>query len=151
MGTVLGTADWVPLPRFEITQASGKKRPIDDGSKFGHNQAAGFVETIECCTAVQPALHVRLLHTHMRDRIPRAAFCLETGGEDMPDAYRLVPANPSEHKFNIVGVRCAKSGEAKYQVMYGRVFGKARCPQDPKAAGRCSPALSALDVVDVLR
>ena len=41
-----GGQRWLPMPRFEIIQASGKKRPIDDGSRFRHNEAAGFKETM---------------------------------------------------------------------------------------------------------
>eukprot|EP00972_Heterocapsa_arctica_P084192 12403705-Heterocapsa_arctica.AAC.1 len=50
-----GAGQWLPMPRFETVQASGKRRPIDDGSRFGHNDASGYDETIECCSAFQPA------------------------------------------------------------------------------------------------
>ena len=42
-----GVGQWLPMPRFETIQASGKHRPIDDGKRFGHNSASGFTETIE--------------------------------------------------------------------------------------------------------
>ena len=45
-----GMGQWLPMPRFETIQASGKHRPIDDGKRFGHNSAGGFTETVECCS-----------------------------------------------------------------------------------------------------
>ena len=57
-----GEARWLPMPRFEVVQASGKRRPIDDGKRFGHNEASGFLETIERCSATQPATHLRALY-----------------------------------------------------------------------------------------
>ena len=56
-----GADQWLPVPRFETVQASGKHRPIDDGKRFGHNSASGFEDTIECCSAFQPAVHARAL------------------------------------------------------------------------------------------
>ena len=56
-----GAGRWLPMPRFEMVQASGKHRPIDDGKRFGHNSASGFTETIECCSAFQPVVHARAL------------------------------------------------------------------------------------------
>ena len=34
-----GRGKWLPLPRFQIVQASGKKRPIDDGARNAHNES----------------------------------------------------------------------------------------------------------------
>ena len=86
-----GAGQWLPMPRFETTQASGKHRPIDDGKRFGHNSASGFTETIECCSAFQPVVHVRALAQQaILQDVDASSFQqnLETGGEDMPEAYR---------------------------------------------------------------
>ena len=50
-----------PMPKFEIVQSSGKHRAITDGSRYGHNDASSYSETIDTCTALQPARHVRAL------------------------------------------------------------------------------------------
>ena len=113
-----GEGGWLPLPRFEIVQANGKRRPIDDGARFNHNKASGFVETIECCSALQPAIHARLLIDAMKKFNGGAgphAGQLETGGEDMPNAYRWVPALPSEGGFNVVAVTDPTSGTRLFQ------------------------------------
>ena len=86
-----GAGQWLPMPRFETIQASGKHRPIDDGKRFGHNSASGFTETIECCSAFQPVVHVRALAQQaILQDVDASSFQqnLETGGEDMPEAYR---------------------------------------------------------------
>eukprot|EP00972_Heterocapsa_arctica_P100489 14817513-Heterocapsa_arctica.AAC.1 len=78
------------MPCFEIVQASGKRRPMDNGARFGQNEASGFHETIECCTAVQPAVQPRALMTQAQKQGRLAepqAEDIETGGEDMPEAY----------------------------------------------------------------
>ena len=54
-----GKGNWMPMPRFEHVQPNGKQRPIDDGSRYFHNAATAFDETIECCTALQPATHLK--------------------------------------------------------------------------------------------
>ena len=123
-----GVGEWLPLPRFEIVQASGKKRPIDDGARLGHNAASGFEETIECCSALQPAVHAKLLFTEasLQGREPEMEQeRLETGGEDLPDAYRWIPAAPTEGALNIVSVYDPEAGECRFQEVYGQVFGKA--------------------------
>ena len=77
--------------RVETIQASGKHRPIDDGRRFGHNSASGFTETIEWCSAFQPVVPARALTQQAmlqgaKEQLSRQT--LETGGEDMPEAYR---------------------------------------------------------------
>ena len=89
--TKWGVGQWLPMPRFETIQASGKHRPIDDGRRFGHNSASGFTETIECCSAFQPVVHAHALTQQAmlqgaKEQLSRQT--LETGGEDMPEAYR---------------------------------------------------------------
>ncbi len=100
-----GAGQWLPMQRFETVQANGKQRPFDDGKRFGHNSACGFRETIECCSAFQPAVHARALVQQAclhQATEQLAQQTLETGGEDMPDAYRWVPACPQEGALNVV-------------------------------------------------
>ena len=100
-----GTDKWLPVPRFETVQANGKQRPIDDRKRFGHNSASGFTETIECCSAFQPVVHARALveQAAQQGQLSNLAqHTLETGGEDMPEAYRWVPADPKEGALNVI-------------------------------------------------
>ena len=51
-----GPGRWLPVPRFETIQASGKHRRIDDGKRFGHKSASGFTDnrmllSIPACSA----------------------------------------------------------------------------------------------------
>ena len=119
---------WLPMPRFETIQASGKHRPIDDGNRFGHNSASGFTETIECCSAFQPAVHARALAQQAVLQGSEASLfqqILETGGEYMPEAYRWVPADPQEGALNVIATWSADDNCWLFQEMYGQVFGRA--------------------------
>ena len=123
-----GAGQWLPMPRFETIQASGKHRPIDDGKRFGHNSASGFEETIECCSAFQPAVHARALAQQAvlqgcDDLLSQQM--LETGGEDMPEAYRWVPADPREGSLNVIATWSVDDNCWLFQEMFGQVFGRA--------------------------
>ena len=48
---------------------------------------------------------------------------LETGGEDIPDAFRTTPTKRSHYRHNIVGVRHPKDGKAYFVQMYAALFG----------------------------
>ena len=123
-----GPGKWLPMPRFETVQASGKQRPIDDGKRFGHNSASGFTETIECCSAFQPVVHARALveQATLQGQLPGLSQqTLETGGEDMPEAYRWVPAHPKEGALNVVAAWSVPDNCWMHQEIYGQVFGRA--------------------------
>ena len=125
-----GRGGWLPMPRFQITQASGKLRPIDDGRKYEHNAACAYSETLDCPTALQPVVHLRAFARAMADewgpewREQVAGAVVETGTEDMPDAYRFVPAAPEELRCNIVGVFDPVRKVHLYQEVFGHVFGR---------------------------
>lgn len=53
------------MPRFEIFESSGKRRPIDDGARHGHNAPGGFRETVECCSDLRPAVHATIHGSQM--------------------------------------------------------------------------------------
>jgi hypothetical protein len=122
-----GRGRWAPMPRFLHVQPNGKRRPIDDGARYSHNLAVGFEETIECCTAAHPAVHAQALVRAARAQNALESLrqhSLETGGEDVPNAYRWVPADPSEAYANVVGVWNGTTQEHKYQVIWGQMFGR---------------------------
>ncbi len=117
---------WTATPRFMITQSTGKRRAIDDGKRGGQNAATFDDEKLVLCTAVQPVHAARALREEasragVEDLV--AADHLETGGEDMPDAYRGVPCAPEDLAYNIVAVKPPDSESVLYQVMYGLMFG----------------------------
>ena len=53
--------NWVPLPTFDHIQDSGKHRRIDNGRKSKHNSATAYAEELDLCTALQPAIHAKVL------------------------------------------------------------------------------------------
>ena len=126
-----GPGRWLPMPRFETIQASGKHRPIDDGKRFGHNFVIGFTETIECCSAFQPVVHARALAQQAflhgcEARLFQQA--LETGGEDMSEAYRWVPADPREGSLNVIATWSVDDNCWLFQVMYGTGYSGCSLP-----------------------
>ena len=115
---MFGKGNWLPMPRFMHVQPNGKRRPIDDGKKYMHNQATIYTETMDCVTAVQPAIHMKVLGSEVRKKVPpnrrrtwKEAMKhlgvtdprMESGTEDLPDAYRFVPGDPAENNVNVVG------------------------------------------------
>ena len=116
------------MPRFETIEPSGKHRRIDDGSRFGHNSASGFRETIECCSAFQPVVHARAFAQQAILQGSESSLFLqnlETGGEDMPEANRWVPADPQEGARNVIATWSVDGSCWLFQEMYGQVFGRA--------------------------
>ena len=116
------------MPRFETIQARGKHRPVDDWKRFGHNSASGFTETIECCSAFQPVVHAQALAQQAILQGSEASLSqqsLETGGEDMPEAYRWAPADPQEGALNVFATWSVDDACWLFQEIYGQVFGRA--------------------------
>eukprot|EP00974_Lingulodinium_polyedra_P068435 6627711-Lingulodinium_polyedra.AAC.1 len=56
-------------------------------------------------------------------RFEDEGICVESAGEDLPDAYRLVPVRPEDYDVSIVAFRHAKRAEVVFQEMYGLAFG----------------------------
>ena len=50
---------------------------------------------------------------------------LESGGEDLPEAYRWVPAHPKEGALNVVAAWSVNNICWMFKEMYGQVFGRA--------------------------
>ena len=114
------------MPRFLHIQPNGKWRPIDDGRRYAHNQATGYVESLDCVIALQPAVHLatlmKVLQRHGYTHFQIGQLQAETGLEDIPHAYRWVPNAPNEEHVNVVAVYCTRDQEWKFQVVYGQVF-----------------------------
>ena len=85
---------WAPTGCFCHKQASGKRRRIDNAKRSGKNRMTQRSEKFTMTNALLPALMLRVLFAvafamGASAEISRMAF--ETGGEDMPDAFRGIP------------------------------------------------------------
>ena len=121
-----GKGGWTPVPAFCIEQACGKKRRIDNGRRGGQNDATAFTEKARLCSAFQPALHTRLIWEEAQAAGADLAgehIELETGGEDLPDAFRSIPCRPEDLDVNIVAARDPQSRRMMYQQVEAMLFG----------------------------
>ena len=121
-----GRGKWLPLPRFHLVQASGKKRPSEDGARNAHNDMVRYSEALDCPTPTQRATQLRALVSELVSAgcSQLGTLAAETGTEDMPDAYLLVPIAPAELAQNVVAVCDPVTGQPMYQEIYGHVFGE---------------------------
>ena len=113
--------EWAQVPSFVITQASGKKRLISNG-KNRQNAATAWCEQITLCTASAPVLTTRaFVERAVKADIGPGKVQLESGGEDLPDAYLSLPALPEHVKYNIIEIVGADS--ISYSAVYALLFG----------------------------
>ena len=94
------------IRRFVITQSTGKKRIIDDAADGGQSEVSTDENALCFCSAMQPAHHVEAVKNYMdKEDIPwpqGEEGCMQTTGEDWPDAYRYTPMKPEEAEACIV-------------------------------------------------
>ena len=57
----LGRNNWLANPRFCITQASGKKGPIDDAARSKFNEMSRILEKFAFCIAIQQCIVARAM------------------------------------------------------------------------------------------
>ena len=116
-----GRYNWASCPRFVITQGTGKKRPIDDGFKGGVSAATSYQEKLGLCSATQTASSARALQAAFARRYDGEAFPgIEAGGDDLPDAYRRIPASTGDLNVNLVAIHI--DGHWRFQIVYGLLF-----------------------------
>ena len=85
-----------------------------------------FEERLTLCTALQPAVCVRLLADECAKKSQAfEGLGVEIGGDDLPDAFRHVPVHPDDYRFNVVAVREPRRGDWRFQIMVGHLFGHA--------------------------
>ncbi len=117
---------FAPMERFCIEQAFGKLRQIDNGSKYGHNAATQCQDKLELCSSVVPALVAKQFYSQAQTlRINVEDLKLESGGEDLPNAYRHVPCHPDDQPFAVIAVREPTTQAIYYQEVWGLIFGLA--------------------------
>ena len=94
---MFGPGRWRPVPRFLVTQASGKQRLIDDAKQGSHNSATDMEETVYTVGIDSLPVYVRrlaLVVRHFGGYLPEwflPTACIM----DLPEAYRGCPAIPS--------------------------------------------------------
>ncbi|CAE7559557.1 unnamed protein product [Symbiodinium natans] len=112
------------IPRFCITQGTGKKRVIDDAAAGGQSAASEDHNKLDLCTALQPGVHARLLCSSlMRNGHDPGEVRILTGGEDLPEAYRFTPMDPKESWQTVVAYWDHEKGEVRLRRYFGHLFG----------------------------
>ena len=94
------------MPRFALRQGE-KVRPIDNAKKGKHNEATSTSEKLVLCNAAQPVVDARALMEAAQDQGIEDELQhhrLQTGGEDMPNAFRTVPCAPDDYMVNVTGI-----------------------------------------------
>ena len=91
------------IKRFVITQASGKKRVIDDAASGGQSLCSRYGNKMQFCSAMQPCAHVQALAAAVEQRYRRPSRIDLWRG--LP---RCLPENPHESRL-ILGLHCQLS------------------------------------------
>ncbi len=102
-----GEGQWRPLPRFLVVQGNGKKRACDDGLRAGHNEATVVLDKLVLCSASQPGICAKALlaaATSIGADLAAENILVESGTDDLPDAYRHVPVDPEQLNMHVVAV-----------------------------------------------
>ena len=123
---LLGGQAFRLIPRCVITQASGKQRVIDDAAVGGQSERSSDSNKLVLCTPLRPAQQAAALLS----RIPSAERAclshqdsLQTGSEDLPDAYRHCPMFEAEARACLVVWHHRDWGAPVFQLYSGLLFG----------------------------
>ena len=124
-----GVGSYSAIPCFTHTQACGKDRRIDNAKKSRDNEATQYSEKFRLANAYAPAVSARLLfRAGRRLGLTEAQVWhlldLESGGEDLPDAFRTIPVEFEFLRRNIVMVRHPQTGKLWYFQMLAALFGQ---------------------------
>ena len=114
------------IKRFVITQASGKKRVIDDAAAGGQSQLSADGNRLQFTTALQPCQHVKLLVDTLCQFgiVPNQHLdTISAIGEDLPDAYRKIPMLPSHSSACLVTYRDNASNAIRIRKYNSMLFG----------------------------
>ena len=112
--------------RLIIQQPSGKLRVIDDAAAGGQSHLSQDGSKLDLCSAIQPRINARLLweaKTSLQGPESVLLDRLETGGEDLPNAYRYVPMRPADSWMAVVAYWDGKVGGPRFRRYYGQLFG----------------------------
>ena len=119
----LSPGRWLRPPK-DVMWGSLGCSPCWSTGHGGQSALSIDVNKLDLCTAVQPELHVRLLWRAFRSIHPDwfQNDCFETGGEDLPDAYRYVPMGPEESWACVVAYYDPVKGPC-FRRYFGMLFG----------------------------
>ncbi len=124
-----GEGGYTAIPCFCHIQANGKKRRIDNAKRSGDNKATRYTERFRLADAFAPALSARMLYgAGVRQGLSIDLLArlldLESGGEDIPDAFRSIPTEQDYLRHNIVMVRHPQTGKLYFVQMLAALFGQ---------------------------
>eukprot|EP00438_Fugacium_kawagutii_P020457 Skav206762 [mRNA] locus=scaffold167:384381:393045:- [translate_table: standard] len=112
--------------QFGITQATGKVRVIDDAAAGGQSRLSADANKLTLCNGLQPGIHAQLLWKHKKACMGDDAVSsdrLESGGEDLPNAYRFVPVRPEESWWAVVAYYDGILQAPRFRRYFGELFG----------------------------
>ncbi len=124
-----GKRQFSAIPCFVAVQACGKKRRIDNAKKSKDNQATQYTEKFRLANAYAPALSAKMLfQAGRRLGLSEAQVWrlldLESGGEDLPDAFRSIQVSVEFLRRNIVMLRHPLTGKLWFYQMLAALFGQ---------------------------
>ena len=114
------------IRRFVITQASGKKRCIDDAHLGFQSEFSSDGNRLQFCSAIQPCLHVQALAKAFALRgvdLESWPDSISTFGEDLPHAYRKIPVRCDHSWACIVAHYDPHSKQPRFRRYHGILFG----------------------------
>jgi hypothetical protein len=83
-------------------------RRMDNGKHGGQDASTTYSKKSRLCNAFQPGLHARLTHeeaAHAQVDLQAEGIALESGGGNLPDAFRTIPCLPEDLNISIVAAR----------------------------------------------
>ena len=93
MDEIYGVGKWSGLPCFCATQASGKRRRIDNGKRSWTNKATSYSEEFQMNNASFPGIAASAVREVVQelgeDKVLSMIADLESGGEDIPNPFAL--------------------------------------------------------------
>ena len=120
-------AGWAGVPTFAHVQPSGKLRRIDNARRGLQNSALRYTERMNMCTAFQPAAVTKALVCEcLRQGLSQEQLCLdliESGSEDISDAYRMLPVAECDLPANVVMVKHPHTHQVFFVIMSALLFG----------------------------
>ncbi len=124
-----GRGRYSAIPCFVHTQACGKERRIDNAKKSKGNATTQYTEGFWLSNACAPALSARMLPQAGRKQgLPPEVMLrllhLESGGEDLPDAFRSIPVVAAYLHRNVVMVHHPETGRLKFVQVSAAPFGQ---------------------------
>ena len=114
------------IRRFVVTQASGKKRVIDDALAGRQSELSSDANKLQFCSAIQLCLHAQALAAELARQGKRCAEwpdTLATAGEDLHDAYRKIPMRPDHAWACVVAYNDCRAGGPRFRRYKGTLFG----------------------------